>query len=558
MNRQNLGKQMARWVAAGVCLLTTVPAFAAVEESATPPTTSAPTFSGSVAQVVYTNCTPCHRPGGGAPMDFLTYEDVQKRARMIAKVTANRTMPPWKAEPGDVAFHGERHLADEHIALLAAWADADAPMGDAAAAPPVPVFTSDWPHGEPDLVLQMEEDMPIPADGPDIYRGFVVRIPNIPEGKYLKGLAYRPKAIGSAHHTLFSLDTAGDLRERSEATAKPGFGGMESNLSIGRIGGWAVGAIQPLYPEGVSVKIEDGTDLVLATHFHPSGKPEVERAEIGLYLTDEAPTRYMTGLDLPFGFGLLAGINIPAGEKDYVIEESFTLPEDVKLSMVSPHAHYIAKSMKAVATLPDGTSIALVSVRDWDFAWQEQYQLEEDLPLPAGTRIDLEFVYDNSADNPRNPNSPPKPITFGPSTTDEMACITMAFITDTEAQNLALRRGYVDWVKRDIEQADLSAVMASASEQRRDRFDLNGDGDISMSEVGAVISQIRKRMSRVDPDNMQREIMPLIWKRAMMTVLLPWLLPRAAIALALFIALIVGLRYIVKRRKKFRATPQPA
>jgi hypothetical protein len=333
---------------------------------------------------------------------------------------------------------------------------------------------------------------------------------------------------------------------------------MESNLSIGRIGGWAVGAIQPLYPEGVSVKIEDGTDLVLATHFHPSGKPEVERAEIGLYLTDEAPTRYMTGLDLPFGFGLLAGINIPAGEKDYVIEESFTLPEDVKLSMVSPHAHYIAKSMKAVATLPDGTSIALVSVRDWDFAWQEQYQLEEDLPLPAGTRIDLEFVYDNSADNPRNPNSPPKPITFGPSTTDEMACITMAFITDTEAQNLALRRGYVDWVKRDIEQADLSAVLASASEQRRDRFDLNGDGDISMSEVGAVISQIRKRMSRVDPDNMQREIMPLIWKRAMMTVLLPWLLPRAAIALALFIALIVGLRYIVKRRKKFRATPQPA
>jgi len=552
MTQKKIARRMARWGSGAAALLVAVSAHAAADEAASPSPGEAPTFSNAVAHVIYNNCTTCHRPGGGAPMNFLSYEDVQKRARMIARVTLDGSMPPWKAEPGDIAFHGERHLAEHDIATLSAWAEAGAPLGEPAAVPPVPVFSSDWPHGEPDMIIQMEQDMPIPADGPDIYRGFAVRVPDLPEGKYLKGMAYRPKAIGSAHHTLFSLDTTGDARNRAKASTRPGFGGMESNLSVGRIGGWAVGAIQPLYPEGVSIDIKPGTDMVLSTHFHPSGKPEVERAEIALYLTDEAPKRYMTGLDLPFAFGLLKGINIPPGEKHYVVNESFTMPVDAKLSMVSPHAHYIAKSMKAVATFADGKQRTLISVRDWNFAWQEQYQLEAPLLLPAGTRIDLEFIYDNSADNPRNPNSPPKAITFGPSSTDEMACITMALITETEEQNQLLRRGYVASVKEAVKDADLSTLLVSARTQRRDRFDLDGDGEIIFAEIRTVIGQLRKRFANPDPDNVQMEVLPLIGKRLLATVFLPWLLPRAAVALLLLVMTIMGLRYLLARRRERR------
>lgn len=543
---------LMRGLAACGIILAAAPAFAAVDGTAHPATP--PTFSGSVAQIVYTNCTPCHRPDGGAPMSFMDYEETKKRARLIARVTTEKYMPPWKAEPGEVAFHGERHLSEGDIATLAAWAEAGAPLGDAAAVPAPPTFKTGWHHGEPDLILEMEEEMPIPADGPDIYRGFVVRIPELPEGKYLKGMEYRPQAIQTAHHTLFSLDTTGEARAQSELTPKPGFGGMESNLSIGRIGGWAVGAIQPLYPEGVSLDIQPGTDLVLSTHFHPVGKPEVERAQIGVYLTDEKPTRYMTGLDLPFGFGLLKGINIPAGEKNYRVEESYVIPEDVRLAVITPHAHYLATSMEARATFPDGREMILISVADWDFAWQEQYQLEEELPLPKGTRIDLEFVYDNSSDNPRNPNNPPVNVTFGPESTDEMACMTLGLIQDSEEQQLALRQDYVAWVKQGIGKADLSLIVGSAREQRRDRFDIDGNGDISFSEIWATLGGIRQRIERAgqDPNNLQSQIMGEFAKRALMTVWLPWFLPRFIATLLVIVLSVVGLRMALRSWRRAR------
>ncbi|MFM1919772.1 MAG: hypothetical protein RLZZ303_1406, partial [Candidatus Hydrogenedentota bacterium] len=271
-------------------LLAAGPAWSAVEPGAPVAVDSAPTFSGSIAHIVYNNCTPCHRPEGGAPFNFTSYEEVRKRARLIAHVTADKLMPPWKADKGDVAFMGERHLSEEQIAALAAWFEAGAPQGDPAAEPSPPVFEAGWKNGVPDMVIEMEQDFEVPADGPDIYRAFVVRMPDLPEGTYLKGIEYKPRALGSAHHTLFSLDATGESRLRDEASERPGFGGMEGNLSLGRISGWAVGSVQHLYPNGVAIPVPDGADLLLNSHFHPSGKPEVERAKIGLYLTTEKPT----------------------------------------------------------------------------------------------------------------------------------------------------------------------------------------------------------------------------------------------------------------------------
>lgn len=508
-------------------------------------TDDAPTFSHDVAPILYNHCIECHRPDGGAPLHFIEYDDAANRARLIAHVTATRYMPPWKAARGEVKFTNERGLNEDEIATLQAWFEAGAPIGDEEAIPEPPTFTTDWALGEPDILLEMEEDMPIPASGPDIYRNFVVRIPDLPEGAYLRGIDYRPRALTTAHHTLYSLDSTGRMRARSEAQPRPGFGGMEANLSLDRIGGWAVGAQPQMLPDGVSIEVPPGTDIVLNAHFHPTGKPEVERAQIALYLTEEPPTRYGIGLDIPFGFGITANIRIPPGVRDHEVTDSFTMPVDAELAGLAPHAHMLATDISAVATFPNGETLTLIDVTNWDFAWQEQYRYAETIVLPKGTRIDTRFLYDNTEDNPSNPHHPPREVTWGPETTDEMASIVFTMVTDTPEQRAALRDGYRQWVESQVPGIDLSILGPAARMQRRDIFDLDGDGRISFSEavqgVRYVIS--RRILNRSEAD---MDAAAMIGRHLFRTRVLPVAVPAIIVGGVLFAA---GIVWIVRRRQ---------
>lgn len=509
-----------------------------------------PTFSSEIAPIIYQNCTECHRPNGGAPFPFTSYDEVKSRSRLIAHVTGTRLMPPWKAEPQERRFKHERRLTEEQIAALQAWHDAGAPLGDPDAVPPPPVFSSEWHHGEPDLIIEMEEDFIVPADGPDIYRNFVIRIPDLPPGKYLAGVDYKPRAVNTAHHALFGMDATGYLRRADEMDTHPGFGGMEANLASGRIAGWAVGALPDLFPEGVSVPVPPGSDMVIYAHFHPSGKEEIERARLGLYLTDRPPVKQMYPLEIPFGFGITANINIPAGEPHYVVTERFTLPQTVEVSGITPHAHMIAKEIQAIAHLPGGEPLSLIHVRNWDFAWQEQYRYEEILTLPAGTEIEARFIYDNSAENPRNPHHPPKRITWGPESTDEMACVTLRVMTDTPEQMAALKKGYGDWVKQAFTKTDFNLIARSVGKQERGRADLNHDGKISWDERLAMIRRFRDRLRGDNLDELG--IIPFVVGHLIKTELLPFLLPRLVGFILLVALLIWGLHRWRHRRANVR------
>ena len=191
-----------------------------------------------------------------------------------------------------------------------------------------------------------------------------------------------------------------------------------------------------------------GSDLIIATHFHSSGTAEREASTIGLYLSKEPPSKAFTGIQLPPLFGVMSNIDIPAGDNTYSISDTFTLPTDVRAFGVGGHAHYLAKTMTMTATLPDGSVKTLLGIDDWDFGWQEQYLYDQYVDLPKGTRLDVTVTYDNSVANRRNPSSPPKRVTWGEESTDEMGSMTLRVVAANDDELMVLQKAVADHVRK--------------------------------------------------------------------------------------------------------------
>lgn len=459
------------------------------------------TFTEDVAPIVFNNCTACHRPGEAAPFSFTNYEQVRKRARMIAEVTADRYMPPWHAEKADVRYHGERRLSAEQIETLSKWAEAGAPEGDPEKLPALPEFQQGWQLGQPDLVVEMTEVFEVPASGPDIYRNFVVPL-NLDEDKWVKAIEFRPGAPSVVHHSLFYYDTSGEARRLDADSSKPGFAKMGRFARENILGGWAVGGIPKPLPDGLAYALPKGADLILASHFHPAGKVEYERSKVGIYFADKPPVKAFVGIQLPPQFGATSNVDIPAGEKSYVKRDQFELPVATRAFGVSAHAHYLGKTMRMNAVLPNGERKVLLRIDEWDFDWQEEYMFDGYVDLPAGTRIESEVVWDNSADNPHNPNDPPKRVRWGRESGDEMGSITLLVVAEEERQFRSLSERYRGHVRR-VSREGLQAMRESAEEEfgsipkailerHRARFDKDGDGKLTGDERKAALAAWRK------------------------------------------------------------------
>jgi mono/diheme cytochrome c family protein len=374
-----------------------------------------PTFNHDVAPLLYQNCAGCHRPGQVAPFSLLTYQDAARRAQLIATVTASRYMPPWKAEPGYGHFQDERRLSDQQIATLREWAKNGAPEGDPNQKPSPPEFASGWLAGKPDAVLTTPQPFPVAADGRDVFQCFVIPL-EFGADKYVKTVEFHPGNPKVVHHALFFLDLSGEARRLDAATPEPGyscFGGPRI-VPSGGLGGWAPGATPETLPAGMAHVIDKGADLVVQIHYHPSGKPETDQSSLGLTFTDQSTKGLANIIIGP------RRIDLPAGEAHHVVTDWGIVPQDVELIGITPHAHLLCKEMQVAARLPDGKVEPLIRINDWDFNWQGQYRYAESMKLPKGTRIEMRYVYDNSAGNPHNPSNPPKAVKFGEQTTDEM------------------------------------------------------------------------------------------------------------------------------------------
>ncbi len=382
-----------------------------------------PVFTKDVAPLLVDRCATCHHPGGSAPFSLLTYADAKRHAAQIAVVTANRFMPPWKADPADGPFIGQHPLSGGEIRMLRQWADAGAPEGDALRqaqgrrAPASPTWTDGWQLGKPDLVITLPQAYTLPAEGADAFRIFVLPIP-VETARFVRGLEFRPGNPKVVHHANIRIDTTPASRRLDEADPAPGYDGLiprSATYPDGHFLGWTPGQVAPLLPNDLSWRLEKNTDLVVELHMQPSGKPEQVLPSVGLYFGDTAPTR--TPVMLRLG---RQNIDIPAGDSHYIITDSYTVPVDVDVEAVQPHAHYRAHDVRGEATLPDGSKRALIDIADWDFRWQHVYRFVTPVRLPKGTTLSMQYTYDNSAANARNPQQPPTRARWGQLSAEEM------------------------------------------------------------------------------------------------------------------------------------------
>ena len=448
-------------IGAGTCLGLISAGLAHDATRAQTPSPAAVTFSEHVAPIVFANCTPCHRPGEAAPFQLLSYRDARPLAKAIAAAAAARVMPPWKPGPSDYAFHGARGLSAAQIDTLQRWADNGAPEGDPAKLPPLPKFTDGWQLGPPDLVVTMDQPYEVPSRGPDVYRNFVVPL-NLDRDVWVRAIEFRPSARSVVHHSLFFLDSTGSARALDAEDPAPGFPGGMGGVRItgagrgglantaqatGSLGGWALGGRALELPEGLAFPVAKGSDLILSTHFHPSGSTQMEKSTVGLYFAPRPPTQAFASIQLPPIFGVLEGLDIPAGQERYTVKDSFTLPVDVRAFSIGAHAHYLGKEMKLTAAFPDGALRTLLWIKDWDFSWQERYRFEDFVALPKGTRLDVEISWDNSAANKRNPSRPPARVTWGEESNDEMGSVGLQLVAAHPGELPELQRAYAEFVR---------------------------------------------------------------------------------------------------------------
>jgi len=379
------------------------------------------TFNRDIAPIVYRSCAPCHRPGEPGPFPLLTYTDVRKHGQQIVSVSKRRYMPPWLPEAGHGEFQNERRLTDEQIRLIEQWVHKGSPEGPPADAPPLPKFVPGWQLGEPDLVIDAPAPYHLAAGGPDQYWNFVLPL-GISATRWVKAIEIRPGNIRAVHHANVLIDRTRSSRIREKAPGE-GFPGMDLSIESDTFDPdshflfWKPGGTPWIEPPGMAWRADPASDLVLNVHMQPTGKPELIQPSIGLYFTDRPATKFPMLVQLEAD----GALDIPPGATDFQVADDFTVPMDMDVLAVYPHAHYLGHVLEGYATLPDGTRHWVIRIPDWDPNWQSVYRYKQPAFLPKGAVISMRYHYDNSAANPRNPNQPPRRVRGGNQATDEMA-----------------------------------------------------------------------------------------------------------------------------------------
>jgi tetratricopeptide (TPR) repeat protein len=405
------------------------------------------TYNKDIAPLLWEHCAPCHRPGQMAPFSLLEYQDAYSRRSQIVAATTRRAMPPWLPEPGYGVFANVRRLSDADVERISNWVTRGAVEGPESERRTPPAFTEGWQLGTPDLIVELKEPYAVQPGEQDEFRNFVLPLPTN-STRYVRGVEIRPGNRHVIHHATMGIDRTRASRLLDDADPAPGYDGMFSpgaHSPDSHALGWTPGFVPQLDPPERAWRLDPGSDLIVQLHMmrgHLS-QPESVRPSVGFYFSNAAPAA--TPVDIRLGSKT---IDIPAGAPAHPVEDTYQLPVDVDVVSVYPHAHFLGKEMKAFATLPNGAVTWLLWIKKWDFNRQDQYRYATPVRLPAGTRITMQFTYDNSDANVRNPNHPPKRVVYGPQSSDEMGDLWLQLLPRTADDAITLGRSFVDNERR--------------------------------------------------------------------------------------------------------------
>lgn len=401
---------------------------------------------------------------------------------MIDSVVRRGVMPPWFAGPKTEASFGVRwsndcSLSPKDEADLLAWIDGGAPEGDPADAPLPRMFPRDWEIGKPDVVLQLPRSVAIKATGQMPYVHQIVAT-GFEEDRWIKAVEVRPTSPAVVHHVLVFVR---DGKSRSR----------EIDEDAGFLAAYVPGNTHQQYPEGMAKRIPAGSQLVFQLHYTPNGTATKDQTALGLQFCEEPPTRVIRNTGISNH-----RIKIPAGASSHPEKASMEVPVDVRILSLMPHMHVRGKAFRYDVTLPSGERKRLLDVPNFDFNWQLEYRLAEPLDLPRGSKIELTGWYDNSEDNPANPD-PTETVRWGPQTDDEMMLGYVEYYVTTETADQVTSETpddskdpppANDRLTRLFRRADANGdgkVTRQEYPQRRifNRLDLNDDDIVTLEEL---------------------------------------------------------------------------
>jgi Secretion system C-terminal sorting domain/Copper type II ascorbate-dependent monooxygenase, N-terminal domain/Copper type II ascorbate-dependent monooxygenase, C-terminal domain len=386
-----------------------------------------PTWSEKIAPILYKNCTNCHHAGGIAPFSLLTYQEANARHHSIEHAVTEGHMPPWPPDPKFREFVKQRVLTTDEITAIQTWANGGAPQGDPAKAPVAPTYSNAPVLANASLMFKMPTYKI--SQNQDIYRCFPMKSGQTVD-KFITGIECIPGNGSIVHHVLFFQDQSTKCFELDAQDAAPGytsFGGIGSN-SAQLIGGWVPGSQPSIMPKGMGIKLSANANIVMQVHYAPGSVGLSDSTQLRLQLTEGTLRNMGVAPILNHALSLTNGpLFIPANTTK-TINSQYVLPADVSFISISPHMHLIGHKMKVWAITPTGDSINLIKIDDWDFHWQGAYLFKKPVKLVKGTKLFGEAFYDNTSANEHNPNNPPKDVSLGEATTDEMMLVYFTFL----------------------------------------------------------------------------------------------------------------------------------
>ncbi len=363
------------------------------------------TFSKDVAPIFNKACIECHRAGEIGPFALTSYKESRPWARSIKEKVVSKTMPPWLADPNHGKFANDRSLSEKEINTIVAWVDSGAPEGNVKDLPPAPKYAEGWNIGKPDQVFKLPEAFPVPATGVVDYKYFNVAT-NFTEDKWVTAAEIRADKRAVVHHIIVFVIDKG-----------------QQKLLVG----WAPGEQPAQMSNGLAKKIPVGATLRFQVHYTPNGTATQDQSYVGLIFAKEKPKNELQTMPIMNGRFV-----IPANDPNYKVESTFTFKEDGYIHSLMPHMHLRGKDFKYTVTYPDGKSEVILSVPKYDFGWQSNYNFQQPIRAPKGTRVDCLAHFDNSAGNKFNPD-PSKEVRWGDQTWEEMMIGWMSYTLDRTA-----------------------------------------------------------------------------------------------------------------------------